>query len=354
MLERDEIFKLNRNVPERFFKEYEKPLFFDIETTGLSPKSAEIYLIGVVYQDGREWHFHQWFSESFRDEEKLLVSFREFIKPYKTILHYNGDCFDLPFIQKTGKSYGLSFDLQDKASVDLLKIVRSLRKVLPLDSFRQKSLETFLGINRKDVFSGGELIEIYETYRDTKDEKLLKALLLHNEDDLKGMPDLLAILSYKTLFRENPELTLIEQGKNKAGTLLNLRYDTPYEFATCLTSRKENGVSLSLTGRQIELSIPLCYGELKSFLPHPENYYYLPNEDMVVHKTLAKTVDKAYRVPAAKEQCFVKYKTDFVPALKELSYPLFRKDYEDTETFFPVDKIDLEQYVKALLKSFVF
>ena len=50
----------------------ERIIFFDIETTGLSPANASVYLIGaVMLVDGR-WMLRQFFAESFADEPVLL------------------------------------------------------------------------------------------------------------------------------------------------------------------------------------------------------------------------------------------------------------------------------------------
>ena len=61
---------------------------------------------------------------------------------------------------------------------------------------KQKAVEAFLGISREDIYTGGQLIDVYRQYLYTKSEELLRLLLLHNEDDLKGMPSVLPILNY--------------------------------------------------------------------------------------------------------------------------------------------------------------
>ena len=61
---------------------------------------------------------------------------------------------------------------------------------------KQKAIEAFLGIDRKDMYSGGELIDVYRQYLRTHEKGLYDLLVLHNADDLKGMPSILPILSY--------------------------------------------------------------------------------------------------------------------------------------------------------------
>ena len=53
---------------------------------------------------------------------------------------------------------------------------------------KQKSIEQFLGLAREDKYNGGQLIEVYREYLMTHESFLYDLLILHNEDDLKGMP----------------------------------------------------------------------------------------------------------------------------------------------------------------------
>ena len=55
-------------------------VFLDIETTGLTPATSSIYLIGAVYHQQMEWHIRQWFSDSLNSEQEILEDFFSFIK----------------------------------------------------------------------------------------------------------------------------------------------------------------------------------------------------------------------------------------------------------------------------------
>ena len=56
-----EISNINNTTIYNDFN-YNETFFFDIETTGLSPKNSLIYLIGILYFD-KEWHLKQWFPQ---------------------------------------------------------------------------------------------------------------------------------------------------------------------------------------------------------------------------------------------------------------------------------------------------
>lgn len=50
-------------------------VFLDIETTGLTPATSSIYLIGAVYHQQMEWHIRQWFSDRLILSRKSLRTF---------------------------------------------------------------------------------------------------------------------------------------------------------------------------------------------------------------------------------------------------------------------------------------
>ena len=49
----------------KFFQKYNfTPVFYDIETTGLSRNSTYLYLIGAVGIEDETWNFYQWMAEN--------------------------------------------------------------------------------------------------------------------------------------------------------------------------------------------------------------------------------------------------------------------------------------------------
>ena len=53
----------------------EKALFFDIETTGLSHKSACVFLIGTIHLENGSWQLTQYLAEHASEEKQLLETF---------------------------------------------------------------------------------------------------------------------------------------------------------------------------------------------------------------------------------------------------------------------------------------
>ena len=167
-------------------------LFLDIETTGLTPETAQIYLIGALsHTEDTGWTLRQWFADSLSSEEEILRAFFSFASSFKILVHYNGDSFDLPFLMRCAAQYGIPHPFEGMQSLDLYRAARPYRKVFGTGRINQKSMEQFLGLSRADRFSGGELITVYQNYLNSGGTALLQQLLLHNEEDVTGQKMLL-------------------------------------------------------------------------------------------------------------------------------------------------------------------
>lgn len=142
----------------------ERILFLDIETTGFTAKSSYLYLIGCAYYRGEKWHTIQWMAENYTQETQILTAFFEFSQGYQYLVHFNGNNFDMPFLTQKCELLSLPYQFDYMEGIDLYKRISPYKFFLKLPNCKQKTLEQFLGINRKDVFSGGELIGIYHDY----------------------------------------------------------------------------------------------------------------------------------------------------------------------------------------------
>lgn len=282
----------------------EDVLFFDIETTGLSARSAGLYLIGVLTytvatsiaeesntasssdeaqisaipsahraanaptsstaspdtsapEAAGHWTLLQYFCENVADEPAVLQAFFELLRTKKVLISYNGDGFDIPFLRHMVEQYGLhaprpyhSTALQERAdrvdcpdtnesaiadapplysfdtveSFDLFKKFRPLKHLLGLPDLKLKSCERFLGIDREDRFTGGELIEVYFEWQKTKAPALLDTLLLHNAEDIANLPNLLPLLRYRSLPHSDFQLRAHECLKDGGTPLVHLSF----------------------------------------------------------------------------------------------------------------------------------
>lgn len=172
----------------------EEAVFLDIETTGLSPMRSFIYLIGLVFIDLKKvtMHITQLIAEDRDEEEEILRLMKERHKGYKTVVTYNGNSFDLPFIAKRSERYGIEPIVMD--SFDMYEKLRLHKDTLKLDGLKQKNIEKKLGITREDRYNGGECISFYKDYVKNKNRESFNRFVLHNYDDLLYMPATMSIL----------------------------------------------------------------------------------------------------------------------------------------------------------------
>ncbi len=358
MITIDKTFLFPESYPLNRLGRPETTLFFDIETTGFSGDYNTVYLIGCTWYQNGIWNLKQWFADSLTAEAEILTAFFSFLKGYDTLVHFNGDTFDIPFLKKRLRTLGLSpsctFD--DLESIDIYKRIKPWKKHLRLESLKQKSIEAFLGISREDLFGGGELIAVYEDYLRTGSQESLHLLLLHNEDDLKGMPKLLPFLFYPDFFSLDFQVEEM-QADEKAGRLILKMQGADDTILPVPLRGSLPSCSLMAAGNRLELSIRIYEGTLKYFYPNYKDYYYLIFEDTAIHKSVGEYVDKDARVKATRETCYTKKSGWFLPQPETLWTPEFKNSCKDRSSFFEYssacfsDGEKLSQYVKLIIKQ---
>lgn len=328
-------------------------LFFDIETTGFSPKNSSVYLIGAVYYDTAADTFvlRQWFDESGHQQKQMVSDFMQFASGYAVLIHFNGDGFDLPYLKETCQREELPYTLSTLHSFDIYKTARACQSFLALSHMKQKDIEHFLHIEREDKMSGGELINVYKTYVKTPTNNAQKLLLLHNADDLKGLTQILPILAYSLLLAGHFTVADIT-----VDTSVSFHLNLPYALKNRLSMGSHN-ILLTAYQNQATLCVPAYRGELKYFYPNYKDYYYLPVEDTAIHKSVASYVDKEYRVKAHAANCYSRKTGVFLPQPEPLITPCFQMEYKDKTSYFEVTDAQLKnpdamnEYVKCMING---
>lgn len=334
---------VNETLPafDTFFRElgYDpaSSLFFDIETTGFSPASSELFLIGVLRCQNTSWTLTQLLCERSGEEAEVLRTFLSIASQYDTLIHFNGSTFDLPYITKKAAQYRFDHTLADCASLDLYQKFRSLGKTLGLTRQNQSSFETFLGWHRADRLTGKHMVTLFKKYLACGAPEIQSLLLLHNHDDMIGMTKVLQMSAYMSVFRGD-----ILRIENVCCSLCDLRIDfslkrplpAPIHFDAATGAKASFPFSLSATKDTAALVLPLNRGTLSHFFPDYKNYYYLPLEDQAIHKSVAGYVDPAYRTPAKPSNCYIKKSGVFLPQPEELFTPSFRVSYDDPVSYF--------------------
>lgn len=316
----------------------EKILFLDIETTGFTAKNSSLYLIGAAYYEEEKWHIKQWFSNIYEEEADILSAFFHFAKDFTHLIHFNGNNFDLPYLLQKCKQYHLPYHFDFLEGIDIYRRISPYKEFLRLPNCKQKTIEQFLGIEREDRFHGGELISVYHTYVKKPTDFALQALTLHNADDMKGMLRILPVLSYYDLFHSNPTPKKVQanyyydiNGKQRQELIMKLSLSPSLPVPI---SGNANGCYFRGEGMEGNLRVPLYEEEMKYFYSNYKNYYYLPNEDTAIHKSVASFVDKEYRIQATAATCYTRKLSSYLPQWDILFAPFFKRDYKEKEIFF--------------------
>ncbi|MCR5033503.1 MAG: ribonuclease H-like domain-containing protein [Lachnospiraceae bacterium] len=313
-------------------------LFVDIETTGFTANSSALYLIGCIYNKAGSFYLHQFFAEHLMDEKELLTEFMEFAKPYKMIIDYNGNRFDIPYLEQKCRSFGVPFPLTAMTGLDLFQRINPYKTFLRLPDCKQKTVEQFMGITREDLYNGGELINVYKTYLGKPTDEALQLLLLHNKEDMIGMLRILPMLAYYDLFNgkirvKKVQANYFDEDTSSQRAELFMKLSLPANLPMPLKF-KARGCSFEGELGSATLRVPMFIGELKYFYANYKDYYYLPGEDMAMHKSVAGYVDKERRVNATAATCYTRKYATFLPMWETLFTPFFKKEYSDKTYYF--------------------
>lgn len=330
------------NKLEEFYNP-EEVIMFDIETTGLSASNSFIYLIGINYKSTDGWHITQFFNENGESEAELLTAFMEKLSSYRYLLHFNGDSFDIPFVRKRIQLLNLKEkspipdDLDRLVSVDLYKMIKPFKSALGLLNLKQKTIESCLGLQRIDIYNGGELIDIYYRFL-TRTALSDQALLLqHNRDDMEGMYYLTSILSLRALSAGEIELNNISCDADLKGLLrLKLSITMKHSLSFRITASYA-GIHLNVYESSGCLIIPILTDELKFFFQDYRNYYYYPELDTAYHKDTEKTVPSSFREKAKKDNCYIRRAGYFIPQLHLNITAGFRYTASDKNSYIEID-----------------
>ena len=369
---------INKVFPEKTIPEKtDSFLFFDIETTGFSKDNTILYLIGCGYFIENGFQFIQWFNDDGTSEEEILLAFHDILKQKDwQLVTFNGNSFDIPYLKRHYELNELPCDIESFPSLDFYQFLKPFQSLFQMAHGKQKDWEHFLELYREDIYDGGQLIAVYKEYLMNKEEALLHNLLLHNEEDLLGMKYLLPLFSYRMLLSKNLSLIKVSPGESlfEKGTgsiamscKLPLALPKPLNFSTSVGSISTDKNDSSI----LIISLPYIEETLKHFFKDYRNYYYLPEEDRAVHKSVGCYVERKYRRAAKASTCYIKKAGIFLPIPKtqkhygiqierypyQDSFPLYKREFKSPRSFVEFDNLfsnkneSLAVYLRDVIKE---
>ncbi len=352
-------------------------LFFDIETTGLSADTSFLYLIGCLYLDEGEPVLSQFFSEGIGEESLLIAEFDRLLEEHPLPVHFNGATFDVPYLEKKRGRLGIPSPDMHGGGFDIYKLLKPFKTLLGTGSMSQKRLELFCGIDRKDMYDGGRLIEVYNRYiamrrleflrgkADTvyvasaasgltlagpeSSDELLELLFLHNFEDVLYMPKVAGLLSLPAFIRGGYALSSCEKTEKGELNIALLpdfeETDTALRGTHACSCNPSSAITIRAEGNCFVISIPAVSEELKLFYPDYKNYFYLPAEDSAVHKSVGSFVNSSYRVKCKADNCYTRHTLEYLPLAGELGkndvfpFRVFKRYYSDKYGYVSAEEI---------------
>jgi uncharacterized protein YprB with RNaseH-like and TPR domain len=157
--------------------------YLDIETTGLSPITDMVTVVGIFLTAGRDHKLVQLVGKEIT-RDRLL----EALKDVRIIYTYNGSHFEVPFIKNF-------------LGIDLTKHWRHCD--LMFECWRNnlygglKAVEAVLGISRQLTgISGADAVSLWHKYQRGQDQDSLPILLRYNAEDVLNLKTLREKLPY--------------------------------------------------------------------------------------------------------------------------------------------------------------
>jgi predicted RecB family nuclease len=166
-------------------------LFFDMEGDPLHPNGLE-YLFGLCFHQEGKLAYREFWAHDHGQERATFAQFMEFLYTHLTahpdahIYHYAH--YEPTALKRLAGRYAVAeHQLDDLLRrlkfVDLYKVVREAIRVSE-PAYSLKNLETFYLDKRSGaVATAGDSIVVYNRWRDTGDEQLLRDIASYNEID---------------------------------------------------------------------------------------------------------------------------------------------------------------------------
>ncbi len=171
----------------------ERPLFLDLETTGLS--SSPLFLVTTLSLESADGSpiFRQRFARDYTEEDAVIHDIVKEINESGSLITYNGKSYDLPFFERRAAYHRISF-VFDSPHADLLHICRRKWKGR-FPNFKLQTMEDYVvPLSRANDIPSADIPGLYHRWvRDGFDPRM-RSVFRHNLRDVLTMVRLFALL----------------------------------------------------------------------------------------------------------------------------------------------------------------
>lgn len=173
-----------------------EPLFVDTETTGLAGGTGTTaFLVGLARLTSDTLIVRQYLITRFGGEPALLRAVADFAATARTLVSFNGKCFDLPLLTTRYRLAGLPTPFRDWPHADLLHPVRrAFGREWP-DCRLGTTEHRLLGFARPGDLPSAEVPAVWLHWLRHRDMGRLPAVLEHNRWDLISLVALVPALA---------------------------------------------------------------------------------------------------------------------------------------------------------------
>lgn len=230
-------------------------IILDIETTGLDSQSDQLVLLGFICYEGDNCYIIQYFAED-NDEEKRLLDIYLKMVDGKKIITYNGDKFDIPFLNMRLDKHNMLAIFPE--TFDIYKLISKHRKYFVFESMKLMDIEKNIGIFRSDPSRYKVISKLTE---DIKKRDKPKPIMIHNENDIIATERLSNIGDYfnkeLSINTNNSNITLRSVFINN--DICQIRLDSDKKLPESFF--QASNYELRIVRKEVEINIQVIYGK---------------------------------------------------------------------------------------------
>lgn len=310
-------------------------VFLDIETTGLSKTKHSIFCIGMLSFRDSKAQLTQILCDKPEDEALLLIEFLKYIAPYQTIFTYGGSHFDLSFIKERLDLHSLDTrDLFEKKCIDFKKIPL-ISGLLTATNDTRNTFEKRLGYTRSVLSSGKDIVKTYTLWQANHEVIYEQLLCMHNQEELQSLVYFYDIYKISEAILSRKQYTYVNSCSE-----INLQFTNNVPFITNLKFAKDDFTLMWEKGCPfVKLQIACPSRSLKRYLLPASDYFFVPEQNQIIHKSIAQFIPASLRRKATKKECYVCKNDHFIRtySVKGFEEPLWYDEFQNT--YIPFDTI---------------
>lgn len=168
--------------------DFQKALFLDTETTGLSGGTGTFaFMVGLGFFQGDGFLILQFFMRDYSEEKASLSLINELLKSFQFLITFNGKQYDIPLLETRFILNRTKSKIREMPNFDLLYPSRKIWKGA-YENCRLVTLESqLLGMERGDDVPSEWIPQLYFEYLQTGNAQRIAPVFYHNRMDILTM-----------------------------------------------------------------------------------------------------------------------------------------------------------------------